>query len=273
VLGARARAVWRGDRDQVHHLSSTPDGSLLIITDPAVGVVKIPFDGPCRLVPRSPNLPAGYDAVEYESVGVSGSTMVSVHPGEAPSSYSVTGVCFGCCMGGPHDFSLWSVCPGEQRADAAAGHGVVYPVYVDGEPSFDAGPLGSEPVVEPASEPVAIAAPELGPELASAPEDDDIDEFLELDGDESVKKPEAEVVRNARLLAQRVWSGGGQPRHVLEPRGAIPSEFDALLNEGIAQRWIRIQSELIVPGVRSPFPRGESGGWGPEGVYRTGAGG
>ena len=83
------------------------------------------------------------------------------------------------------------------------------------------------------------------------------------------------MVRNARLLAQRVWSGGGQPRHVLEPRGAVAAAFDEPLNEAIAQRWIRIQGDRIVPGVRSPFPKGESGDWGPgDGgdLYRTRAG-
>jgi hypothetical protein len=84
-MGARARAVYRGADGSVHYLSSTAESSVLIVTDPAVGMTKIPFDGPCRLVPRSPLLPAGYDAVDYRSVGASGSTLVSVSPGERPS--------------------------------------------------------------------------------------------------------------------------------------------------------------------------------------------
>ena len=116
-----AEVVHRGSDGSAHFLSSSAGGSLLIITDPAVGVVKIPFDGPCRLTPRSPNLPAGYDAVDYESVGVSGSTMVSVHPGEMPSSYSVAGVCF-ACVAGPHDYSLWPVCPGDRVREDAGSH-------------------------------------------------------------------------------------------------------------------------------------------------------
>ena len=117
-----AEVVHRGSDGSAHFLSSSAGSSLLIITDPAVGVVKIPFDGPCRLTPRSPNLPAGYDAVDYESVGVSGSTMVSVHPGEMPSSSrSVAGVCF-ACVAGPHDYSLWPVCPGDRVREDAGSH-------------------------------------------------------------------------------------------------------------------------------------------------------
>jgi hypothetical protein len=288
-MGARARAVHRGADGSVHYLSSTPDGSLLIITDPAVGVTRIPFDGPCRLIPRSPLLPAGYDAVDYRSIGASGSTLVSVRPGERPFTYGVTGLC-DSCMDGPHDFGLWPVCPGEGErqvfgpAPVPASEPVSVSRGVPDEPvgreelqrRFYERKRESEPVPVSVAEPASVGAASEPAPVADSAEESDVDEFLELDGDEEpVKKPDSEVLRNARLLAQRVWSGGGQPRHVLEPRGAVAAAFDEPLNEAIAQRWIRIQGDRIVPGVRSPFPKGESGGWGPgDGgdLYRTRAG-
>jgi hypothetical protein len=111
-LGARARAVHRGADGSVHFLSSGPTSSELIITDPVARLSRLHFDGPCRLKPRNPNLPVTYVAVDYESIGAEGSSMISVSPGERPFIHGLGGGCFSC-MDGSHDFGLWPVCPGE----------------------------------------------------------------------------------------------------------------------------------------------------------------
>src|SRR5512133_18135 len=157
IMNTRAKKVYQGADGSVHFLSSGVDYSVLIITDPKLGRDQIEFDGPVRLLPRHPLLPVDFDGVQYQSVSASGSTMVTVHPGRPPFEHSLAGVC-DSCMFGEHDYSVWPVCPGDHRGRVV--HGPVYPVYVDGQPSFDAGPLGSGPVVEPEFEPVAIAAPE-----------------------------------------------------------------------------------------------------------------
>lgn len=110
-MGAVAEAVHRGADGSVHYLSSSVDGSLLIIADPAYGVARIPLGGPCRQVPRGPNLPAGYRGVVYESVSAAGSTLITVSPGRPPFEHTIGGVCSSCMLG-EHDFELWPVCPG-----------------------------------------------------------------------------------------------------------------------------------------------------------------
>jgi len=111
-----AKAVHRGADGSVHYLASSRDGSELIITDPVVGLSRINFDGPCRLVSGSPSLPASYDAVEYESITVSGSSSVSVRPGQPP--FELDWWCW-ACMHGDHDFSVWPVCPRGDRKPVA----------------------------------------------------------------------------------------------------------------------------------------------------------
>lgn len=113
-MNAVAKAVHRGADGSVHYLSSTVDGSLLIIADPAYGAVKIPLDGPCRQVPRGPNLPAGYVTVAYESISATGNTLITVRPGRPPFEHTIGGVC-SSCMFGEHDFGLWPVCPSGNR--------------------------------------------------------------------------------------------------------------------------------------------------------------
>jgi hypothetical protein len=49
IMTAVAKAVYRGSDGSVHYLSSSPDHSLLIITDPVLGVELIEFDGPAQL--------------------------------------------------------------------------------------------------------------------------------------------------------------------------------------------------------------------------------
>jgi hypothetical protein len=171
-MSAVAKAVHRGANGSVHYLSSTVDGSLLIIADPAYGVVKIPLDGPCRQVPRGPNLPAGYRGVVYESVSATGSTQITVSPGRRPFEHTIGGVC-SCCVLGVHDFELWPVCPrrnGPNPRDYMApgddgGEAVNVELYrmnpgriVDAVEA-PAQVLEAEPIPEPEPEPVRGKAP------------------------------------------------------------------------------------------------------------------
>jgi hypothetical protein len=80
-----AEAVHRGTDGSVHYLSSTPTGSQLIITDPALGVRRIPLDGPCRLTDRGDNT----GSVVYESISAKESTTVTVSPGRSRPSTSL----------------------------------------------------------------------------------------------------------------------------------------------------------------------------------------
>jgi hypothetical protein len=114
---ARAKAVHRGTDGSVHYLRSTPDNSLLVITDPVLGVRRIPFEGPVRLVPRD----SKSDAVHYESISATGSTRVAVWPGQEPA-ISDYGFCVYCAFPAPgrvgagHDSELWPSCPSGGRA-------------------------------------------------------------------------------------------------------------------------------------------------------------
>jgi hypothetical protein len=78
-MAAVAEAVFRGADGSVHYLSSTIEGSMLIITDPATGVSRIPIDGPARLVAQFPS-----GAARYEAIGATVSTTVDVSPGQGP---------------------------------------------------------------------------------------------------------------------------------------------------------------------------------------------
>jgi hypothetical protein len=117
-MAAVAKAVHRGADGSVHYLSSSPDHSVLIITDPVLGVDRIELDGPCRLIPRGPNLPASYDSVVYESISATGSTRVDVSPGQPAFLHVMGGVCWSCAFtarDGGHDYDLWPTCPSENR--------------------------------------------------------------------------------------------------------------------------------------------------------------
>jgi hypothetical protein len=227
-MGARARAVYRGADGSVHYLSSTAESSVLIVTDPAVGMTKIPFDGPCRLVPRSPLLPAGYDAVDYESVGVSGSTMISVSPGGVPSTYSVTGVCISC-VEGPHDYSLWPVCPMGDRVSYGQHDGEV------GEVAR---------VRAPRSEPVEEPEPAVDPEPG---------EPVEEPAEEPEVPPVAvEVERDARALGVHVWGSGSMRRSDLY-RGKRSHDVDQDLAHAQSMQWVLVDDQdRIVRGENDP---------------------
>jgi hypothetical protein len=235
-MGARARAVHRGADGSVHYLLSTPESSLLIVTDPVVGMTKIPFDGPCRLIPRSPLLPAGYDAVDYQSVGAEGSMLVSVRAGERPSIYGVTGLC-DSCMAGPHDWSLWPVCPGE-------GERQVF------------GPPAAVPASEPVSVSGAVPDEHVGKEVRRR-------RFFEREPDpEPVPVPvpqvapvvSVQVERAARALAGEVWRYGAQPRGRLLRPGLNPESAEQYLAHAVAQEWVRVDGDVLRPGVVDPRP-------------------
>jgi hypothetical protein len=173
IMTAVAKAVYRGSDGSVHYLSSSPDHSLLIITDPVLGVERIEFDGPAQLTshPKS-------DGVGYVSVSASTTTTtVAVGPGQPPLIHQY-GFCFPCAfppLGQAvegHDFELWPQCPSgdphrKRRADADSDNIVPLP-----EPSREPGSpsstgTGAEPTepsrgkprvrvldAEPESEPV-----------------------------------------------------------------------------------------------------------------------
>jgi hypothetical protein len=94
-----------------------------------------------------PNLPAGYDAVQYEMISRTESTLITVHPGQPPFEHTIGGVC-SSCMHGEHDFELWPVCPSGNRHQKPAED---EPVAVQ-EPVFAQLP-------EPAQEPAAASSP------------------------------------------------------------------------------------------------------------------
>jgi hypothetical protein len=81
IMTAVAKAVHRGN-GSVHYLSSSVDGSLLIVTDPALGIRRIPVEGPCRLIAGHPS-----GAARYEAISATCSTTIDVQVGEGPSLY------------------------------------------------------------------------------------------------------------------------------------------------------------------------------------------
>jgi hypothetical protein len=107
-----AKAVHRGVDGSVHYLSFTNEASFLLITAPALGVRRIPVDGPCRLIAGHPS-----GAALYEAIGATCSTTIDVQPGEEPRIREL-GVCMSCTQG-PHDFELWPVCPRSHRPEPA----------------------------------------------------------------------------------------------------------------------------------------------------------
>jgi hypothetical protein len=117
-----AEAVHRGSDGSVHYLSSNPKASFLLITDPVVGVSRIPVDGLCRLIK------ADGDSVEYQSIGARSSTTVRTSPGQEPL-ISEYGFCFSC-VGGPHDYDLWPVCRSGDRGKKVDGNSVSTPPEV-----------------------------------------------------------------------------------------------------------------------------------------------
>jgi len=143
IMTAVAKAVYRGSDGSLHYLSSSPDHSLLIITDPVLGVERIEFNGPAQLTshPKS-------DGVGYVSVSASTTTTVAVGPGQPPLIHQY-GFCYPCAfppLGQAvegHDFELWPQCPPgdphrKRRADADSDNVV--------------------PLPEPAPEPERVAA-------------------------------------------------------------------------------------------------------------------
>jgi hypothetical protein len=162
-MSAVAKAVHRGVDGSVHYLMSSNECSLLVVTDPALGVDRIEFDGPVRMLP--PRTPLGVPGevagvVEYESISASGSTRVSVRPGEVPFIYSM-GVCFSCSFppldraGMGHDYELWPVCPGGKGSRTptvvqAPEETVFHDIDIDHQKAFPVPGTVAQPAPEPA---------------------------------------------------------------------------------------------------------------------------
>jgi hypothetical protein len=137
IMTAVAKVVWRSaDGSMVHYLSSTPEGSDLIFTSPAYGVVKEHLDGLCRQTDRA----SGH---MYESISATGSTLIT--PTTTGMLIREYGHCMSCFLG-PHDYELWPVCPSGDRGKKADRKVV---------------PLRSEPAPEPvpASSQCTVAEP------------------------------------------------------------------------------------------------------------------
>jgi hypothetical protein len=105
-----AKAVHRGVDGSVHFLSSSPDRSFLLITDPAFGVRRIPVEGLCRLISGHPS-----GAARYEAISPKWSTTIDVSPGQEPRIREM-GWCDYCLVHTEgHDFELWPSCPSGDR--------------------------------------------------------------------------------------------------------------------------------------------------------------
>jgi hypothetical protein len=150
-----AEAVHRGSDGSVHYLASAPDSSLLIVTDPVLGVRRLSFDGPCRLTDPGGNT----GSVVYESISAKESTTVTVSPGQEPSFHILGGVCTHCVFdagGAGHDLDLWPECPfGDQVKEQIQ----------------DAAVVRLTPRGEPAPESVADPAPEPAPRSGTGTSD------------------------------------------------------------------------------------------------------
>jgi hypothetical protein len=161
-MSTLAKAVHRGADGSVHYLATTAEGSLLIITDPVLGVRRLPFDGPCRLVRQ------GGGSAEYESISATSSISVTVNPGQEPLISELIGICTACVfplVGQPdkgHDYGLWPYCPSSDREK----DGNVVPLPPRSEPVRERVPAEPVQEPEPASSP-GTSAP-IGAVSASA---------------------------------------------------------------------------------------------------------
>jgi hypothetical protein len=130
-MSTLAKAVHRG-----------ADGSVL-------GVRRLPFDCPCRLVHRGDT-----GSVQYESISSTWSTSITVSPGQQPNISELIGICTACVLppfGRPdngHDYELWPECPSSDREKKRNqdGENVVPP------------PSRSEPVKTPVAANGAVSA-------------------------------------------------------------------------------------------------------------------
>ena len=96
--------MYRGVDGSVHFLSSTDQGSTLIITDPVLGVRPIRLAGPCRLTAQNEV------SVEYSSISAESSISIVIRPGHEPLINELIGICT-ACLDGSHDYELWPECP------------------------------------------------------------------------------------------------------------------------------------------------------------------
>jgi hypothetical protein len=96
----------------------------------------------------------------YESISASGSTRVSVRPGEVPFIYSM-GVCFSCGFppvdraGMGHDYEFWPVCLGTKGSRTptvvqAPEETVFHEIGIDHQKAFPVPGTVAQPAPEPA---------------------------------------------------------------------------------------------------------------------------
>jgi hypothetical protein len=170
-----ARAVHRGQDGSVHFLSSTLTSSFLLLTDPTVGVSRIPVDGPCRLISAHPS-----GAARYEAISPKLSTTVDVGPGQEPRIREM-GWCDYCLVHTEgHDFELWPFCPSgdrhrKRRADADSDNVVPLPEPLQAAGSPSSTGTGGKPRVRvldaeraPGMAPVPTLEPLTGAEAREA---------------------------------------------------------------------------------------------------------
>jgi hypothetical protein len=215
----------------VYKLGSTDrfesaSGSELVIADPVVGMFPIHFDGPCRLVPRSLNLPSGYDSVQYESISATGSTTVYVSPGQEPF-ISTIGVCSYCAFdtaglpGAGHDYELWPMHPG------------------NGETVKPEASVAVEVEVEPVREPLRVV-PEPDRDVQDRVHDtEEPGTPTESATRDATSSPpvDDQLDRDARMVARSVWFRGGQRRYELF-QGRSQMSADALLDYAVERGWV-----------------------------------
>jgi hypothetical protein len=240
-MSTLAKAVWRGDSGSVHYLSSTPEGSTLIVTDPAFGVERVHLDGPCRMV-------NGGSSYMYESISATGSTRIT--PTTTGLLIDNLGICVYCAfppVGQPdrgHDYSLWPHCPSGDpvRRQALKQEEDAHPVRLAPEPD----PV---PEPEPVPEPVPVEEPE--PEAAKrAPR------LRSLFGKSSEAVADVDddgVVQPARSIAWRVWGSGPTSRTQL--RNGLPAAaVDRYLQFAQDRNWLDVGREVVARGSVDPRP-------------------
>jgi hypothetical protein len=234
-MSTLAKAVWRGDSGAVHYLSSTPEGSVLIVTDPVLGVERVHLDGPCRMV-------TGSSSYMYLSISATGSTQIT--PTATGLLISEYGFCT-YCMTGPHDYELWPVCPSERIRQQLDGQLEVPPVVPVEKLEPDPVPVEKPPgpAPEPALDP---AQPVRGARLRS---------LFRLPGDPAdTPQVDPEVEEAARVLASRVWASGPSSRTWL--RNGLPAALvDQYLLLAQDRHWLDVGREVVNRGLVDPRPR------------------
>jgi hypothetical protein len=53
----------------------------------------------------------------------------------------------------------------------------------------------------------------------------------------------------------KLWSTGGKPRSQLFAAGMNPSTGDEYLAHAVAMKWLKIEGDMVLPGLVNPTPR------------------